>query len=115
MKVLFLLDNKEYIEVAPDKLQIRQIAQGQAALGIEVTVPVTKEDGTADTNDDGTPKVQLGFRPFVNYAVDLSVPKPVEVLPAPAAVIAEPVDGRYTAKKANGRTEAKPKSKRKAN
>jgi|SRR5271166_2146060 len=113
MKVVFLLDNKEYIEVSPDKLQIRQIAPGQAALGTEVTVPVNKEDGTPDLNPDGTPKTQVGFRPFINYAVDLSVPKPAEV-PAPTAVAVEPVDGRYTAKKSNGRAE-KPKSKRKAN
>jgi hypothetical protein len=108
MKVVFLLDNKEYVEVGPDKLQIRQLAPGQAALGIEVTVPVNGADGKPELNADGTEKTQLGFRPFVNYAVDLAVPKPAE---APAAVTVEPV------KKGNGKAvaEAKPKSKRKAN
>lgn len=99
MKVLFLLDNNEFVEVAPEKLQIRQISPGQSALGIEVTVPVRKEDGTADTNEDGSPKTQVGFRPFINYAVNLSVP-------APAATTAE-APAPQTA-------EAKPKSKGKA-
>lgn len=72
MQVIFLLDNHEYIEVAPDKLQIRQIAKDQAALGTELTVPVLKEDGqTPETNEDGTPKTQVGFRPFINYGVNL--------------------------------------------
>ena len=90
MKVLFLLDNSEFVEVAPEKLQIRQLQPGIAALGTEVTVPVNKEDGTPDTNDDGTPKTQLGFRPLINYSVNLSIPQPVEApvataLPAPVA------------------------------
>jgi hypothetical protein len=89
MKVVFLLDNNEYVEVAPEKLQIRQIAPGQSALGLEVTVPVRKEDGTTETNEDGTPKTQTGFRPFINYAVNLSVPTPAEV--TPPVQVAEPV------------------------
>jgi hypothetical protein len=100
MKIVFLLDNNEYVEVAPEKLQIRQIAPGQSALGIEVTVPVRKEDGTPETNEDGSAKLQTGFRPFINYAVDLTVPKPAE---APAAT---PVAEEKTAPKA-----AKSKSK----
>src|SRR5208283_4278434 len=76
MKVVFLLDNNEYVEVAPEKLQIRQIGPGQSALGLEVTVPVRKEDGTTENNEDGTPKTQTGFRPFINYAVNLTVPSP---------------------------------------
>ena len=97
MKVIFLLDNNEFVEVAPEKLQIRQIAPGQSALGLEVTVPVRKEDGTPDTNEDGSAKTQTGFRPFVNYAVNLSVPTPAEVTPpvqvpeASAPVAASPV------------------------
>jgi hypothetical protein len=90
MKVVFLLDNNEYVEVAPEKLQIRQLSPGQSALGLEVTVPVRKEDGTVETNEDGTPKTQTGFRPFINYAVNLSVPEaavapPVQVPEAPVA------------------------------
>ena len=99
MKIVFLLDNNEYVEVAPEKLQIRQIAPGQSALGIEVTVPVRKEDGTPETNEDGSAKLQTGFRPFINYAVDLTVP-------APAAPAAAPVAEQKPAPKA-----AKSKSK----
>lgn len=80
MKVVFLLDNNEYVEIAPERLQIRQVAPGQSALGVEVTVPVRNEEGVAQTNEDGSPKTQTGFRPFINYAVNLSVPE------APAAV-----------------------------
>jgi hypothetical protein len=86
MKIVFLLDNNEYVEVSPEKLQIRQIQPGQSALGIEVTVPVRKEDGTPATNEDGSAKMQTGFRPFINYAVNLTVPAPAEAAPAtPAA------------------------------
>lgn len=76
MKIVFLLDSKEYIEVAPEKLQIRQIQPGLAALGIEITVLLNKEDGTPDLTENGTPRTQDGFRPFVNYIVDLSMPSP---------------------------------------
>lgn len=76
MKVVFLLDNSEYVEVAPEKLQIRQVASGQAALGTEVIVQLKKEDGTPDLNEDGSPKTQLGFRPFINYNVNLTIPPP---------------------------------------
>jgi len=91
MKVVFLLDNNEYVEVAPEKLQIRQISPGQSALGLEVTVPVRKEDGTAETNEDGSPKTQTGFRPFINYAVNLSVPVAAEVSDAGTATPVVPV------------------------
>jgi hypothetical protein len=100
MKIVFLLDNNEYVEVAPEKLQIRQIAPGQSALGIEVTVPVRKEDGTPETNEDGSAKLQTGFRPFINYAVNLTVPAPE------AAPVATPVAEEKSAPKA-----AKSKSK----
>src|SRR5277367_4469680 len=92
MKVVFLLDNNEYVEVAPEKLQIRQIGAGQSALGLEVTVPVRKEDGTPELNEDGTPKTQTGFRPFINYAVNLTVPSPADVpvvAATPATQVAE--------------------------
>jgi len=105
MKVVFLLDNNEYVEVAPEKLQIRQIGPGQSALGLEVTVPVRKEDGTAELNEDGTPKTQTGFRPFINYAVNLSVPAPTEipvVTPTPVATQTEPAP----AKKSSGKAKA---------
>ena len=85
MKVVFLLDNSEYVEVAPERLQIRQIQPGQSALGVEVVVPLRNEDGTPETNEDGTPKTQTGFRPFINYAVNLSVPQPAEAKAQPAA------------------------------
>ena len=71
MKIVFLLDNREYVETEPEKLQIRQLQPGAAVLGMEVAVPASKEDGTPDLNEDGTPKTQAGFRPLVNYSVDL--------------------------------------------
>jgi hypothetical protein len=87
MKVVFLLDNNEYIESAPEKLQIRQLQPGVAALGIEVTVPVNGADGKPETHEDGTTKMQQGFRPIVNYNVNLSIPEPpkAEAVAVPAA------------------------------
>jgi hypothetical protein len=75
MKVVFLLDNNEYVEVAPDKLQVRQLQAGLAALGTEVTVPVNGEDGKPELDEKGQPKTQSGFRPFINYNVNLRVPQ----------------------------------------
>lgn len=75
MKVIFLLDNNEFAEIAPEKLQIRQIGPGQSALGTEVTVPLRKDDGTPELDEDGTPKTATGFRPFINYAVNLWQPQ----------------------------------------
>jgi hypothetical protein len=110
MKVIFLLDNSEYIEVAPEKLQIRQIQPGQSALGIEVTVPVRKEDGTVESNEDGTPKTQTGFRPFINYAVNLAVP-----VAAPEATTA-PVQEEPVSAPKNGKSKGKAKAaKRRVN
>ena len=108
MKIIFLLDNSEFVEVAPEKLQIRQLQPGIAALGTEITVPVLKEDKTPDLNDDGTPKMQSGFRPFINYGVNLTVPQPAATVdgrepalapeaPAPppaAAEVVPPVKAR---------------------
>jgi hypothetical protein len=91
MKVVFLLDNSEYVEVAPEKLQIRQIAQGQSALGVEVQVPLLKEDKTPDLDEKGVQKTQVGFRPFINYAVNLSVPTPEQPAATQAPVQAAPV------------------------
>jgi hypothetical protein len=74
MKVLFLLDTGEYVEVAPEKLQIRQLREGLAALGTEVIVPVIKEGTTGNDFGDTMPEVHVGFRPFINYRVNLSIP-----------------------------------------
>lgn len=100
MKVVFLLDNSEYVEVAPEKLQIRQIADGVAALGIEVTVPLKNEDGTPVLDDNGVQKTQTGYRPFINYQVNLSIPKPVEATPAaPEQVVeAQPIAVKKSSK-----------------
>jgi hypothetical protein len=104
MKIVFLLDNSEYVEVAPEKLQIRQIQPGQSALGIEVTVPVRKEDGTTETNEDGSPKTQTGFRPFINYAVNLTVPAPETTAPAVVAAPEQPAP--KAAAKSKGKAKA---------
>jgi hypothetical protein len=74
MKVVFLLDNNEFIEVEPAKLQLRQVAPGQAVLGLDVLVPVHGEGGVQEFNADGTPKTQTGFRSIINYAVNLTIP-----------------------------------------
>ena len=102
MKVVFLLDNNEYVEIAPEKLQIRQIAAGQSALGYEVTVPLKKEDGTPDLNEDGSPKTQTGFRPIINYAVNLTVPETAPVAAQSVTAVSQPA------------SEAKPKKSGKA-
>lgn len=72
MKIIFLLDNKEFLEVDPSGLQLRQISDGQASLGVEVTVPKDKD----------TTETQQAFRPLINYPVNLSVPQPAAA-PAP--------------------------------
>ena len=92
MKVVFLLDNNEYVEVAPEKLQIRQIGPGQSALGLEVTVPVRNPEGELVTNEAGEQVMTTGFRPFINYAVNLTVPTPADapvVAATPATQVAE--------------------------
>ena len=76
MKAIFLLDNNEYLELDPTRLQLRQVADGQAALGVEVAVPVRGDDGQPKKKDDGTVETQQAFRPLINYQVNLSVPQP---------------------------------------
>jgi|SRR5580658_7271315 hypothetical protein len=111
MKVLFLLDNAEFVEVAPEKLQIRQLSDGLAALGTEVTIPVKDDKGEVKLDADGKPETQLGFRPFINYNVTLSVPKPAEATPA----VVTPVEAvKLPAVKKTG-ANGKAKSNRKAN
>jgi hypothetical protein len=87
MKIIFFLDNNEFVEVDPVNLQLRQLAAAQSAIGIEVTIPVRNEDGTPKLDDKGDTQMQTVFRPFVNYAVNLSVPPP----PPDPAVVATPV------------------------
>lgn len=74
MKVVFLLDNSEYIEVEPTKLQLRQIDPAQTVLGLDVVVPMRNEDGTPKLKADGTAETQIGFRPIINYATNLIAP-----------------------------------------
>lgn len=129
MKVVFLLDNNEYVEVAPDRLQVRQISDNAAALGTEVIVPLTNEDGTPALDENGVQKTQTGFRPFVNYAVNLlpafDTPEAAidylkKLLEVKVAALAAPkdvavVDAKPVAdkkQKANGKA---PQAKRKAN
>ena len=76
MKVIFLLDNGEYVELPPERLQIRQLRPGVAGLGMEVLSPVADEDGAPQANEDGTAKLTPGFRPYVNYNVNLTLPDP---------------------------------------
>lgn len=62
MKVVFHLDNKEVVEVDPTELQLRQLGPDQSALGVKVQV--------TDPNDSS--KQIEAFRPFINYAVNLT-------------------------------------------
>ncbi len=113
MKIVFLLDNSEYVEVAPEKLQIRQLQDGLSALGTEVIVPVKNEAGEVELDEDGKPKTQIGFRPFINYNVNLVVPKPVEAAPVGRREEAVPVEAvKLPAVKKNGKASV---AKRKAN
>jgi hypothetical protein len=89
MKVVFLFDNNEYVEVEPGALQLRQMAPGQSALGLIVNVPVRGEDGNPVTVE-GVTQTQQAFRSLINYSVDLSVPKPAET-PAPPVAVSVPV------------------------
>jgi hypothetical protein len=73
MRVVFLLENNEYIDVEPTKLQLRQISPGQSALGVEVIVPQRNEDNSVKLAEDGSTLTQSAFRPIINYAVDLTV------------------------------------------
>lgn len=101
MKVVFLLDNNEYVEMTAEKLQIRQLSPGISALGTEVVVYLKKEDGTPDLNEDGTPKTQPAWRPLINYNVDLSIPKPVEEPAQVPAAAAKGPSKKKASRKAN--------------
>lgn len=68
-KVIFLCDTGEWFEVAPHKLELRQLDHtqpGLLALGTEVELVAAKADGTPET-ENGEPKVQYGFRAFITY------------------------------------------------
>lgn len=100
MKVIFLLDNNAYLEVPPENLQLRQLGVGQAALGVNLNVPVRNEDGTPKVDAEGRPQTVISYYPLINYAVDTTPAKPVEApaaapapeaqTPAPAAAPAAP-------------------------
>lgn len=82
MKVIFLLDTSEYLELAPEKLQLRQVEPAISALGCEVKVPVRNADGEVEKNEDGSVKTQMGFMPLITY--------PVVLTPAPQPTPADP-------------------------
>ncbi len=65
MKFLMLLDNNEYVVLDPEQLELRQIADGKAAIGVTVQVPVEGKEG----------ETQPAFRPFIEYPVNLSLAK----------------------------------------
>ena len=89
MKIIFLLDNNAYLEVTPENLQLRQLSVGQAALGVNLTVPLNNDDGTPKLDADGKPQTAITYYSLVNYAVDIvpakpsEPPAPVEPPPAP--------------------------------
>ena len=89
MLVIFLLDNREYLTVAPEKLQIRQINPGQSSLGIEVSIPLTDLTDEQKASGDWVQE-RTGFRPLINYQMDISLPSAPtpdipEVPPLPAS------------------------------
>jgi hypothetical protein len=87
MKIVFLLDNNAYLEVTPEQLQLRPIAPGQSALGVNLTVPIRNDDGTPKLDADGRVQTTISYYPLVNYAVDIvpaSAPTPeAPAVPAP--------------------------------
>lgn len=87
MKTIFLLDTNEYLEVAPERLQLRQITPDTAALGTEVEVPMRDAEGKVLFEDapEGTiakMKTQQGFIPLINYRLVIqAVPEPAPAAP----------------------------------
>jgi hypothetical protein len=73
MRIVFVLDNNEYVDAAPEQLQFRQLQEGLAALGIEVVIPIRRKCESTDL-DEHAPNVEVGFRPLINYGVNLSIP-----------------------------------------
>ena len=57
MKFITLLDDGKYLEIAPDRLQLRQLAVNQATLGVEIV------------NGENS-----GFLSLVNFAVNITKP-----------------------------------------
>ena len=45
MKIIFLLDDKGYVEITPDQLKLNRREDG-ATLGVDITI--TKEDGSTE-------------------------------------------------------------------
>jgi len=73
MKIVFLLDNKTFLEVAPEQIQLRQVEAGLAAL----IVPAgTKNEAGEDL-----------FHPLITFPVVLTAapkPEPIQAGVAPA-------------------------------
>jgi len=86
IKIIFLLDTKGYAEVAPERLELRQVAPGVVALGMEVEVPLNNPDASPMYDDTTKLRVlQRGFNAFIEYRATLT---PVEV---PDSGVAPPI------------------------
>lgn len=84
-------DSSTFIAVGPDRLQIRQLEPGKAALGALVDQPKKSEDGTPVIGETVTT-----FVPLINYAMDIAAAtKPVD---APKVELATSVPPALKAK-----------------
>jgi hypothetical protein len=60
MKIIFMLDNGQYLELTPDQLKLVSSAQ-TVSLGVNILVPV-------EPNEDGTPNPsKIEFHPIIDY------------------------------------------------
>lgn len=78
MRIAFMLDNNEYVDVAPEQLQFRQLQEGLAALGIELVIPICRRCKSTDLDEHAPNVEEVGFRPLINYGVNLSIPSIAE-------------------------------------
>jgi hypothetical protein len=75
MKITFFLDNNQYLETEPDKLQLMHVAPDQAAIGVNVNVPKLDDEGKPILDEDKQPILEPRFASLVSYAVNLKVVK----------------------------------------
>jgi hypothetical protein len=77
MKVLFLLDDGEYVVVEPTQLILSQMSEGLVGLGVNVSIP-SKDDKGEVVIEDGVPKRTTAFRQFLSFNVNIAVPEPLK-------------------------------------
>ena len=75
MKIVFFLENNQYLEVEPENLQLRQVSPGQASLGVTLERPKQDAEGLSVLDENDKPVMEPAFASLVNYAVDIRMPK----------------------------------------